>query len=347
MIAFRTRGGGRQGWGNVYRLVSLAEYIRSRHREEIEFWVEGPERVTALPAGHGFSAVGLPEDVDVEAEEKLLRRRPRPDMVIMEMLEPTYDRQVMLRRLTARLGVFDDLLDHRYCADLVVAGQQLPAFANREISNRETRFLTGYDYFLCRPEFLEYAGKERSYRSTVKNVLVTFGGGPYDAAYIKAARAISHFPDMKATFVLGGCTSQSVVEAIHDQVPDAECLSGTDCMEQLLWETDFAFVNGGYTKLEAALTGTPAVMIACQWHQIPLAQQYTAVSGMPYAGYMSYVSVTTLIECLEYFKTPGIRRRHAARARGIPDGNGMNRVYDEICSLYTPGHHKEEAGTRV
>ena len=110
----------------------------------------------------------------------------------------------------------------------------------------------------------------------------------------------------------------------------ATVLGGVDDMPQRLWDCDLAIVNGGYSKLEAALLGTPAVMISAQWHQLPLAHCFSQQSGIPDLGYMSYVTVRALQEAIEALGSQEAREAQARQSRTTVDGRGFERVFEAI-----------------
>ncbi len=326
---FRTRGGPTHGWGNIFRLAAVAEACRTRGVTDLRFVVEGPPEVHAWLRERGFAVTELAEDCSVEAESTVLAGLGHADLIVMEMLEVTWARQAMLREHCARLAVFDDLCDHTYCADVVVVGQDLPSFANADLSAPHTRFLTGYDYFLNRPEFDQYVGRARMHRPRLQRVFITLGGGRYDVGYLKAAHALRRLgPSVLPTFVLGYANHGRLADHVSEVVPWAEVLGGVSDMPERLWDTDLAIVSAGYSKIEAAITGTPALMMSAQWHQIPLAQTFSAASGMPDLGYMSYVSVDALEQALRGLASADARKSAATRARAAVDGRGLGRVLD-------------------
>ncbi|MBW1740204.1 MAG: hypothetical protein JRJ42_03600 [Deltaproteobacteria bacterium] len=278
--------------------------------------------------GQGFSTVDLPEDVSLKEESKVISNYPMPDIFVVEMLDCNYERQGMLKKHTHKLVVFDDLLDHIYCADLVVCGQALPDYGNKDISGAETKFLIGFDYFLCRPEFVPFHKKDRSHSESVKNVLVSLGGGRYDIGYLKVAYALKEFGDsINATFILGYAASDKLRGEIRKILPRAKIHQGVNDIERFLWETDLAVVSGGYTKLEATITGTPALVMSVQWHQIPLAEEFSRLTGIPHVGYMSFVSPDKLRKHIEQYHSLSKRKELSSKAHSIIDGRGFERVY--------------------
>ncbi len=330
-IHFRTRGGPSQGWGNVFRLTGFAEYCRERGHGTIRFFAEGPNDVIDFLRGRGFETVPLKEGTSVESEERILSAHASADVAIMEMLDCTLSRQDLLTRHTKLLAVFDDLLDHRYSADVVVCGQALPGYGNIDISSPTTTFLTGYDFFLLSPAFQRYSGRTRTYRKCPEMVLVALGGGRYDVGYIKAAQALSGLDHIRrSVFVLGYDANHRVRDEVHRLLPTAQILGGVENMHELLWQCDLAIVSGGYLKIEAAACGTPAVVLATQWHQIPLAEEFTRKTAMPFAGYMGFVSPGAIRREIQDLHAAEKRHALADEARRIIDGKGVERVYEAI-----------------
>lgn len=331
MIRLRTRGGPTQGWGNIHRLAAFADYCRSRGHDELQFLAEGPPAIADYLSRRGFDTIALRDDVTLEEEQAILDGLPRSSVTVVEMLDCHPKRQALLRSHTDRLVVVDDLMDHRFGADLVICGQSLPHYGNIAISHPETRFLTGYDYFIFSPAYRAYAEKVRQHGERVAEVLVAFGGGRYDVAYLKAAAALAALGQgIRATFILGFAAEEQLKQELAAILPDAILLGGVEDMPERLAAADLAVVSAGYLKLEAAMVGTPVVMVATQWHQMPLAEEFTRHTGTPYAGYMGFAAPETLEEALSELLPKERRAALAAAMRSVVDGRGIERVYDAI-----------------
>jgi spore coat polysaccharide biosynthesis predicted glycosyltransferase SpsG len=328
-LGFRTRGGPTQGWGNIFRLASFARYCQRSGDVQTVFFAEGPVEVRDYLLEQGFEVVMLPEDISPAEEDRALAKYDAVEVLFAEMLDITQERQRVLRKHTDRLVIFDDLCDHIYEAHLVVSGQDLPSYANRALSHPLTEFLVGYDYFLCRPEFIPYAQRQREFSPHLTRVLVTLGGGSYDVGYLKAAMALAKL-NVEATFVLGYADQGDLPDRIHELLPHAQVLAGVDDLEQRMWDSDLVIGSAGYTKLEAALTQTPCLMMSVQWHQIPLAAAFAERTGTPDLGYMSYVEPAALLKELRAMEAPETRAAHARSACLAVDGKGFERVHSAI-----------------
>lgn len=336
-LYFRTRGGHLQGWGNIYRLSSFAKYCGERLNCESRFFAEGPREVAAYLEQEGFPTTQLAEDISIQDEGNVFAKYPKAHYIFMEMLDSSYERQSSLKKFCDKLVVFDDLADHIYCADIVVAGQDLPGLGNIALSAKRAKYLTGSKYFPLRPEFAGYADKKRTYKKNLESILVAFGGGNYDAAYLKTARALSAMSGrIKVKFVIGNSCGKDLAYELKQIMPRAEVISGADNIDALLWQSDFALVSAGYLKFEAAATKTPFAMVATQYHQIPLAEGFNRKARAPYLGYISYFTEKDVIHAVNSFWKVEKRFLLGERVHKSIDGRGMERVFKEI---FGPSRH--------
>jgi spore coat polysaccharide biosynthesis predicted glycosyltransferase SpsG len=330
-IHFRTRGGPNYGWGNVHRLADFADRCRKRGHDTIRFFAEGPDSVVKYLIERGFETIALAEDISLEEESSILESYPNSAVLICEMLDCTPAVQLILRSNSRKLVIFDDLLDHQYNADLIVCAQALPAYGNIDISDPGARFLTGYEYFMYSSAFSNNMAHSRCHADAISSILIAFGGGSYEIAYIKAARAIAEMStELEATFVLGFAADKMLKGKIANILPKAKILGGVNNMAELLSDACLAILSAGYLKLEAAITGTPAVLVATQWHQIPLAQEFVKRTNAPYVGYMGFTTIASIIEAVASLSEADERRKLSAATSKIVDVNGFDRVYDAI-----------------
>jgi len=335
LIHYRTRGGTAEGWGSVLRLAAFASYCHGENDAESTFFVEGPATVVAYLQERGFAVVRLETGITPEEEARVLAEHPHAEYAFVELTDITPDRQAVQRAHADRLVVFDDLCAQIYDADLVVCGQGLPNHANRHLSSARTRFLVGYDHFLCRPEFLPYADRERSYRDQLERVLVTLGGGRYDVGYTKAALALAQVQEergtpLQTTFVLGYDEREELRDELRVILPDAEILGGVHTFDQLLWGSDLVIGSAGYTKLEAAITRTPQIMMSMQWHQLPLASIFAACTGVTDVGHVAYVQPGWLATQVRALESVDERRELGESMRSVVDGRGFERVHAAV-----------------
>jgi len=331
-LLFRTRGGPTHGWGHIYRLLTIADAARSRGLTVRAFFVEGPEEVTSFVRGRGYEVVPLQDDLSIAEEELKLEPFKGVSLIVAEFLDVTWYRQKLWKGVGRRLLVLDDLMDHRYCADVVICAQDLPAYGNIAISETK-RFLTGPRYFPFPPAFQRAHAAPRAYPEVARTVLVSFGGGRYDIAYHKAAGALALLPELAPTIVLGPAGYDAIAAELRGILPAAKITFGVDDMAGTLLAADIAILSAGYLKLDAAVTATPAVQIATQWHQIPLGECMQARHGMPYLGYMGFVTPDDIARAVSGLLPMDARAALGKRVATATDGRGLDLVLGEISQL--------------
>jgi spore coat polysaccharide biosynthesis predicted glycosyltransferase SpsG len=163
----------------------------------------------------------------------------------------------------------------------------------------------------------------------LKHILVCLGGGAYDVALLKTAHALALCPELKPTIVLGFAQS-NLEKRLKKILPKAEIIAKGVNIPSFLVNFDLAIVSAGYLKIECAIAGIPAIMISTQWHQIPLAEEFSRLSHMPHIGYMGFFKPKELADLIHSFQEIKKRKQNAAHAQTLIDGKGMDRVYQTV-----------------
>ncbi len=154
-----------------------------------------------------------------------------------------------------------------------------------------------------------------------------------DSEVDSTTKAVAKMPSApKATFVLGFAAEEILGKELAEILPKAIILGGVDNMDELLWRTDLAIVSAGYLKMEAAITATPAILVASQWHQLPLAEEFVKRTGAPYAGYMGFMTSDDIAQAAIALESASARSDLAERTAKVVDGQGFERVYRAIFS---------------
>ncbi len=72
--------------------------------------------------------------------------------------------------------------------------------------------------------------------------------------------------------------------------------------------------------------------MSVQWHQIPLAEEFSKITGMPYVGYMGYTTPEMIQNQIENYQPFDKRKELSHHARTVIDGKGFDRVYSLVVS---------------
>ena len=120
-VYLRSRGGGKQGRGNIYRLITIYELIKKKY--DCLFIFEGNQEVTNFVKEKKIKYLRLKENITISEEERIIEKLEKADLSIIEMLDCSYSRQKIYKKKSNKLIVFDDILKKRYCADQVISAQ--------------------------------------------------------------------------------------------------------------------------------------------------------------------------------------------------------------------------------
>jgi spore coat polysaccharide biosynthesis predicted glycosyltransferase SpsG len=270
-IYFRTRGGSRQGWGNIYRLLLIYDFLKKKNK--LLFIFEGNKEVSEFLKKKKIQFLRLKEGISIDEEKKIIFRLDKPNVTILEMLDCKYSRQKIYKNISKKLLVLDDVLKNKYCADLLVCAQK--TYDKKKYINS----LIGYDYYPLRKEFKKFINKQKIIQKKISNILICLGGSSYITAYKKL---IEYFrtKNFNVTFVFGNEKSKIIKDEL--KIQKFNSLKTTNNLAKLIFYSDLAIVGGGYTKIEAAYMNTPMVVFPVQQHQQKLVENFKKFCSVPF-----------------------------------------------------------------
>jgi spore coat polysaccharide biosynthesis predicted glycosyltransferase SpsG len=185
-------------------------------------------------------------------------------------------------------------------------------------------WLGGLEHACLRPGY--WNARARTIARDVRDVLITVGAGPdgdvLGEALAHALRAA--LPDTELTLVRG--------PAAHLRAPDGvRLLVAPPSLQPALIAADIVVATGGQTALEAAATGTPAVLLALDPTQAEQAERLERAGAA--------IVARDAGEAAHLVTTLGHERRTAmsAAGRAAVDGRGAHRVAERISALGRPG----------
>jgi len=304
-LAVRTRCGDEQGWGNFFRLTwvtrALIEHF-SIDKSKIDFYVETKKHNIDFIRDFDFQFVFLEPGLKSEREEQLLANK-QYDLCLIELMYCDLDVQLIYKKHSGMVVVFDDLVDSVYSADVVISGQSFDGPSFYAAGDGEPRFYMGYEYFLLNPAFKKYKTYSlRRKKNKPEKLLVAIGDDQYLPAHLKILDALSHFSELEINYLVkiksdSGYFSQRMSreknKTFFTHIQSTKDIAG------LLEKADLAIVSGGYTKLEAAITNTPAIVLPTQYHQVKLTEKYAEVTRLPVLKHMSEVVEDDIVSSLD------------------------------------------------
>jgi spore coat polysaccharide biosynthesis predicted glycosyltransferase SpsG len=199
--------------------------------------------------------------------------------------------------------------------------------------------LLGPDYFIFRPEFTAAARCEREIRPAARRILVAIGGGDDLRLTARVARALIGMaePDLEMRIVFGAAYPHDLRGEVSDVLAghkgQATFLThGTDIAQQMLW-ADLLVMGDGLIKYEAAVTGTPGIMLSRPESDASVNAGFVGAGTLVHAGDGTRLTPGTLADMIGALRADiASRREMSRRGRELVDGRGLERILEAIPS---------------
>jgi spore coat polysaccharide biosynthesis predicted glycosyltransferase SpsG len=272
-----------RGMGHLFRMRHLARELRFRNLPFVLF-VNNHE-----PSLRLLQQDELPfEIVDLKHAEHWAQaaiRRTKARLWINDRLDTNLAQAKAVKQAGIALATFDDRGTGASLADLHIAAL---AFAgDQPLSGR--RVVKGHQYLILNPEIALY----RRQRLKVERILVSMGGSDTHGATVKAVALLRRL-GLAATVVIGpGFEHRAALDAEwHKRF---ELKMNVPSLIEEMGRHDFAVVGGGITAFEAAASGVPAIVIANEDFEVPVARYLASLGAARYAGHHSALDETAFV----------------------------------------------------
>jgi len=293
-IYFRTSAGGKEGWGNIFRLLTIYQILKKKEKFNNLFIFQGNNFVSKHLKSNNIRNIKLKNKVSLIDEEKILKKIGNSDITIMEMLDCNFYRQKIYKKYTKKLIVFDDILKNKYCSDKLICAQ----YTKKKIKN--INFYSGYNYFPIRKDFANFQNKNKKINKKIKKILVCLGGSAYKGANMKL---LKYFLKKKyyVTFILG---DENKTNFKNLKLPkNINFKYKIKNLSKYIFNSDLVISGGGYVKIESAHLGTPMITLPVQKHQLELVKNFKLkfnVSYLDFHSKLKYKLVDKLIAKYTY-----------------------------------------------
>ena len=265
-----------------------------------------PDEFARCVAGQICSAVIFDQESEVRPFSDALRRRSNIQLLALDCFEMEND----------GLHLIVNLLNH--------------SLRPRPASN-SVAYLEGLDYAIIRAEFDEYLARERAVAERARRVLVSFGGADRRGNTIRVLDAMTRagLRDLSVTVTVGANFSdRDVLEVVASKLPCKVSLErGPQSFAALMYDSDVAITGGGTTLLEAAVLGTPVLVIAQTDSEArfgELVEQSGAAISLGAGGEQDGETIRRHL--LNLLDDEPRRTAMAAAGRKLVDGRGRQRL---------------------
>lgn len=244
----------------------------------------------------------------------------------------------VLRQTAKNILVIDDIADRQHDCN-VLLDQNFYADMDTRYNGKvpaHCQLLLGPRYALLRDEFRQLHEQIKPRNSSVKRVLVFFGGvdaDNYTGRTIEALSAIG-ISGLHVDVVIGAqhpCRERiKSVCAQHGFI----CHVQTNKMAELMANANLAIGAGGSASWERCCLGLPTLLVAISDNQIEIAKALDSYGACRYIGTLMTTSVSTLRnEIVGLLGAQDQLNMLSKDAYSLVDGLGVDRVSQEMSRL--------------
>jgi spore coat polysaccharide biosynthesis predicted glycosyltransferase SpsG len=201
----------------------------------------------------------------------------------------------------------------------------------------DCHIMTGYNNFIFNPKFFPI--QKRLIRKKANRVLVCIGGTDPKGTTMKVVESLDRLKKNKiiAKIILGSGSKNAQylkLSKICNANPNIELLGFSDSIKELFQWADIAIVGEGLIKYEAALTGTPSLLITQIDHESDPVQGFIEIGCSKYIGKGNEIKVNEFSkEISSLLNDYNMRTKFSKAGQTTFIENGILNIYDKmLCS---------------
>ncbi len=336
-IAIRADGSTAIGMGHIYNSLAIADVLREKGAE-IYFITRDYAAAVQKLQERGYHvekiAAGLKEKDSFDKTINILDGKDTK-FLITDLLVIHHDCSAELRKRGIKSVSFDILGNIALQSDIIFNRTTLTKRFSNYKDNGYTQYYLGPKYVPLAKQYWGLKNKKREIRE-VKKVLVCLGGGDEFNLTTRVAKILDSFP-VETTLVLGKAFQGELElhRAMQEMRSKPIILKDIPNMAEIMLLHDLAVCAGGSVLYELAITGTPAMIIPMNDHQVENGEEFQRLGSVISMGMHTDISDGKISEKLQELITgQELRRKMSENGKSITDGKGAERaakiIYDFV-----------------
>lgn len=337
-VAFRVDGSNVVGLGHVSTCLAIAD--RLKQYPEINFYFMMKDFTEAInkiqQAGYRVRAIKASKNEEETAEEMLhILEEENTQLLITDLLEINFDFSSELRKREIKSVSIDTLGKIKLQSDIIINRTFMKERYNNYNSAGIPKLLFGPEYVVLNKQYFELDKLQRDVRKEVKNVLVCLGGGDEFNITTRVVKILDIIPRVQVTIILGAAFQgeKELEKALRQARNQFTVKKDVKNMSEYLLTTDLAICAGGLTLYELAITGTPALIVPMNDHQVENALAFERAGSVMNAGLHTTITDESIQQNITMLMNNTEKRQEMSRAgKKITDGRGAERIAKIIYS---------------
>ncbi|MFC1595722.1 PseG/SpsG family protein [Candidatus Margulisiibacteriota bacterium] len=261
----------------------------------------------------------------IESEDCLL--------FVLDVLENDQDKDYMqaLKATGVKiLAITDDSNYRSINAHLIINGN--PNQQGIDYSKEVGRYLLGPQYFIMRPEYADI--EVNAPGPEVKRILVTMGGSDHNNLLFKILKALQNMTYQGSILIVTSEASgylDKLKQYVQTLSFNIDIKVDVKSLVPLWTQCDIAITAGGNTLFERIATRLPGATICQLDRQMEIADCFAGQDVNMNLGYGPDMTEGNIAKALsDFIANRELHNKQYAESPGILDGNGLQRVGEEI-----------------
>ena len=317
-ILLKTKGGHKEGMGDVASSLALAEEFRKKGHG-ISFIINKNDRVIDLIRKDGFD-YSISESLD-EITQCIEGRQN--DVSVLIQLNTPEEEALIYKNNSGMLVTIDDTGPSAKMADM-----RFNVLYPIEDS------YTGFEYVTLSSVFQKKHTNNRVIKETVDNILVLQGGSDTYGFIPKIVKSLFNIPENISLNVIIGPNFTHETEldkAIQEAPRRFNLIRDKIDLSDLMLEADVAMTAGGITLFELACLGVPSIVICGERFEIGTAKRLKEKGFGVNLGFGGDIDENTIYNALRRMITNfNLRLNMHEKGKILVDGLGTERIVEEI-----------------
>lgn len=259
-----TEGGADIGLGHLSECHAIMENLKMDRKLEEALFIVNDD----IGARRFLDSRQIPYEFFVEGTIPSAEIINRFDLVLVDKKKVKFEFLKALKSCSKRLAVLDDLGGKRITADILVNFSINQKRYNYDFPEERPITYFGPEFFPAGPAVFEALKIQK--RGNSKTILVSLGGYNHSRTIEKVLTALKEFDGYMIEIVLGpGFLPDPSFEAFVDSLGGSfQFFENVSDLPQRIRQASFLINSGGNTLYEAAIVGTPVLVIGEENHEI-------------------------------------------------------------------------------
>lgn len=355
-VLFRADGSQQVGMGHLMRCLALADALRQQGVTSL-FVARDDKAATDLLRRQGATVETVPGESSMHedlARTLSLAADNGSGIIVSDLCNSKVlanprgyeDYLAGLKGSGAFLVAMDDhsdACDLRIPADVIIN----PNYGTEDVSytaSNPRRLLLGHQYLIFRQEFIARAVKRRRIRPQGRRVLVLLGATDVFSVtprVCQAAERLSRTSEIDLCIVTGmrPATNEhrQLKQILGTLNGSYRIMYNSDIIADLMLWADLAIISGGLAKNEAAITGTPGIIICQSEMQAQLVRKFEQEGTALNLGIGKELEEETIgVAIQRVLDDVSLRKEMSSKGRKLFDGRGAQRILasmrEEVCN---------------